>query len=89
MKRVTIIATLCSIAVTFVIVGCSTTTTSQQGPSSDSKGRWSAKAPMPIQISENAVAADRMEPWAFACGIVEEVVGNGRDRHFAGRVHTG
>jgi hypothetical protein len=30
MKRVTIIATLCSIAVTFVIVGCSTTTTSQQ-----------------------------------------------------------
>ena len=40
-----------------VFAACSMESTSPQSRATDSKGTWSAKAPLPIQISENTVAA--------------------------------
>jgi hypothetical protein len=57
MKHVTIVSILWSIFVMCVIVACSTMRAAHEGPPFDSKGRWSAKARMPIQISEVTVAA--------------------------------
>jgi hypothetical protein len=74
MKRVTIVSIVSSILVTFVIVACSMmTTTSQQSPSSDSTGRWSAKTPMPIQISEVTVAAANNKIYVIG-GSTKELV---------------
>ena len=57
MKRLSSLSILCVICVLALIVACSMEATSPQSRSSDAKGVWSAKAPLPIQISENTVAA--------------------------------
>ncbi len=56
MKRRSSLSMFGLLFVLSVIVACSAVGTSSRSRS-DSKGTWSAKSPMPIQISENAVAA--------------------------------
>jgi N-acetylneuraminic acid mutarotase len=73
MKHVTNVSILWSIFVMCVIVACSTMRTPHEGPSSDSKGRWSAKTPMPTQISEVTVAAANNKIYVIG-GSTKELV---------------
>ena len=55
--RILVRRNLCGVLALSLIAACSMESTSPQNRSTDSKGTWSAKTPMPIQIGEVTVAA--------------------------------
>ena len=57
MKRIATLSSLCAVSLLCLVVACSMDAPPRPGQSATPQGGWSAKAPLPIKISESAVAA--------------------------------